>query len=99
MKLARRTFLHLTALTTAIAILSVVLPADGAWSQTAKTIKIVAPTAPGGVGDTVARLVGEQIGRVDAQSVLIENRTGAGGVIAADAVSRAAPAGGVRSNH
>jgi len=93
MKLARRTFLHLTALTTAIAILSVVLPADGAWSQTAKTIKIVAPTAPGGVGDTVARLVGEQIGRVDAQSVLIENRTGAGGVIAADAVSRAAPDG------
>jgi len=53
----------------------------------------VAPAAPGGVGDTVARLLGEQIGPAQGQTILIENRTGAGGVIAAEAVSRAAPDG------
>jgi len=73
--------------------LAVALTGQGAWSQTARTIRIVAPAAPGGVGDTVARLLGEQIGRAQGQTILIENRTGAGGVIAAEAVSRAAPDG------
>ena len=73
--------------------LAVALTGEGAWPQTARTIKIVAPAAPGGVADTVARLLGEQIGRVQGQTILIENRTGAGGVIAAEAVSRAAPDG------
>ena len=66
---------------------------ERAWSQAARTMKIVAPAAPGGVADTVARLLGEQIGRAQGQTVLIENRTGAGGVIAAEAVSRAPPDG------
>jgi len=73
--------------------LAVALTGQGAWSQTARTIRIVAPAAPGGVGDTVARLLGEQIGRAQGQTILIENRTGGGGVIAAEAVSRAAPDG------
>jgi tripartite-type tricarboxylate transporter receptor subunit TctC len=64
-----------------------------AWAQTARTIKIVAPAAAGGVADTVARLLGEQIGRTQGQTILIENRTGAGGVIAAEAVWRAPPDG------
>jgi tripartite-type tricarboxylate transporter receptor subunit TctC len=66
---------------------------DAAWSQTTRAIKIVAPASPGGVGDTVARLFGSEIGRAQGLTVLIENRTGAGGIIAADAVSRAAPDG------
>jgi tripartite-type tricarboxylate transporter receptor subunit TctC len=76
-----------------IAIILITLSGHGAWSQTARTVKIVAPAAPGGGGDTLARLLGEQIGRAQGQPILIENRTGAGGVIATEAVSRAAPDG------
>jgi tripartite-type tricarboxylate transporter receptor subunit TctC len=96
MKIPRRRFLHLTAGAVALPVIcaiAVALTAQGAWSQTARTIKIVAPAAPGGVGDTVSRLLGEQIGRAQGLTILIENRTGAGGIIAAEAVSRAAPDG------
>jgi tripartite-type tricarboxylate transporter receptor subunit TctC len=88
--------LHLAARAVALPVLcaiAVALSDQGASSQTARTIKIVAPAAPGGVGDTMARLLGEQVGRAQGQTVLIENRTGAGGVIAAEAVSRATPDG------
>jgi tripartite-type tricarboxylate transporter receptor subunit TctC len=91
-KLPRRRFLHLTGVTAAVAILSVTLSGHGAWSQ-ARTIKIVAASAPGGVTDTLARLLGEQVGRAQGQTILIENRPGAGGVIGYEAVSRAAPDG------
>jgi tripartite-type tricarboxylate transporter receptor subunit TctC len=43
--------------------------------------------------DILPRVLGEQIGRAQGLTVLIENRTGAGGTIAAEAVSRAAPDG------
>ena len=88
--------LHLAARAVTLPVLcavAVALSGQDASSQTARTIKIVAPVAPGGVGDTIARLLGEQVGRAQGQTVLIENRTGAGGVIAAEAVSRAAPDG------
>jgi tripartite-type tricarboxylate transporter receptor subunit TctC len=64
-----------------------------ALAQATRTIKIVVPAAPGGVADTAARLFGDQIGRAQGITVLIEGRTGAGGVIAAEAVARAAPDG------
>jgi tripartite-type tricarboxylate transporter receptor subunit TctC len=63
----------------------------GAWSQTARTIKIVVPFPPGGSADILARLVGEQVGRTQGVTVLIENRPGAGASIAYEAVARAAP--------
>jgi tripartite-type tricarboxylate transporter receptor subunit TctC len=96
MILSRRKFLHLAAGAVALPVIwaiAIALAGQSAWSQTTRTIKIVAPAAPGGVADTVARLLGEQIGRAQGQMILIENRTGAGGVIAAEAVSRAAPDG------
>ena len=54
---------------------------------------MVVPASPGGGSDMLARLLGEQIGRTQGQTILIENRSGAGGVIGAGAVSRAAPDG------
>ncbi len=96
MKIPHRRFLYLAARAVTLPVIctiAVALSGHGARSQTARTMKIVAPAAPGGVGDTVARLMGEQIGRAQGQTILIENRTGAGGVVAADAVSRAAPDG------
>jgi tripartite-type tricarboxylate transporter receptor subunit TctC len=92
MKLLRRRFLDMTGVIVAVAILSVTPFGHGAWSQ-ARAIKIVAPSAPGGVTDTLARLLGEQVAQAQGQTILIENRPGAGGVIGYEAVSRAAPDG------
>src|SRR3954452_2691443 len=73
------------------------LPALGgndAWSQqTARTIRLVVPYAPGGAPDILARLVGEEISRAHGPTVVIENRPGAGAVIGTEGVARAAPDG------
>jgi tripartite-type tricarboxylate transporter receptor subunit TctC len=89
MKPLRRQFLHLAA----VAVLSAVLSGHGAWSQTTKTIKLVVPFPPGGGVDVVARLLAEQIGRMQGLTMVVENRAGAGTAIGTDAVSRAAPDG------
>ncbi len=58
-----------------------------------KPVRIYVGVAPGGVTDVVARLIGQRLGEIWAQPVLIENRTGAEGTIAADTVARSAPDG------
>ena len=58
-----------------------------------KTVKIVAPVQPGGGVDLVARTVAEQLGRSLGQTFIVENVSGGGGVIASQAVARAAPDG------
>src|SRR5579871_6452433 len=65
----------------------------GAQAQTNRTVKFVVPFAAGGTADLVARLLAEEIGKAHAVATLIENRPGAGTMIATDAVSRAAPDG------
>ena len=77
----------------AAAIILVALSGGVAWSQAARTIKVVVPVSPGGVYDFVARLLAEQIGQTTAMRMVIENRPGAGGGIGTEAVSRAAPDG------
>jgi tripartite-type tricarboxylate transporter receptor subunit TctC len=64
-----------------------------AWPQTISTVKIVVPVAPGGANDFLARVLAEQIARAQGLAFTIENRTGAGGIIAAEAVSHSAPDG------
>jgi tripartite-type tricarboxylate transporter receptor subunit TctC len=76
----------------AVAAVLVTLSGGAAWSQ-ARTIRIVVPYAPGGVTDVLARLLAEQIGRVQGTTMLIENRPGASGAIGTEAASRAAPDG------
>jgi len=65
---------------------------QGALSQTA-TIKIVNPYPPGGTADIIARLLGEQIGRTQGVTMMIENRPGGGTAIGTEATARAAPDG------
>jgi tripartite-type tricarboxylate transporter receptor subunit TctC len=91
MKLPRRKILQLAW--AAPAVILVTLHGHVAWSQGSRPIKIIVPASPGGGADTAARLLGEQIGRAQGQTVLIENRPGAGGVIGAEAVSHATPDG------
>lgn len=58
-----------------------------------KPIKLIVPAAPGGAADFFARLVGPKLAEVMGQSVVIENRAGASGTIAADMTAKA-PADG-----
>jgi tripartite-type tricarboxylate transporter receptor subunit TctC len=66
---------------------------ESAWSQTAGQIKIVVPSTPGGTADVVARLLADQIGRVQRTTAVIENRPGAGTLIATELALHAAPDG------
>jgi tripartite-type tricarboxylate transporter receptor subunit TctC len=66
--------------------------AQSAWPA-AKPVKLVIGFAPGGAADYVARTIGEPLGRAIGQSVVVENRAGAGSSLAADFVAKS-PADG-----
>lgn len=59
----------------------------------AKPIKVVVPFAAGGNTDTIARLTAERLGKVLRANLVVENQTGAGGIVAANAVAKSAPDG------
>ncbi len=76
----------------ALAAVLLVAPTVPAWSQ-GKTVKIVVPYTPGSGPDIISRLLGEQIGRANGPTVVVENRPGAGTVIGTEAAMRAEPDG------
>ena len=60
-----------------------------AQSFPSKPLKIVVPNAAGGAADLTARTVGQKLGEALGQSVVIENKASAGGIVAGEQVSRA----------
>jgi len=64
-----------------------------AQSYPAKPIKIVVPFPAGGIADLYGRLIGARLTDAWGQPIVIENRTGAGGNIGADAVAKSPPDG------
>ena len=73
-----------------------------------KPIRLIVPFPPGGPNDIIARVVGQRMSEILKQSVIIENRSGQGGVAGTDAVAKSPPdgytiaiasAGALASNH
>ncbi len=77
----------------AIAVLPIRLAAQTAESYPGRPVKIIVPYAPGGATDIIARIVGAKLNESLGQSFLVENRPGASGNLALEAVAKA-PADG-----
>src|SRR5213079_1065220 len=90
MKLPRRKFLHLAAGAAALPAMS-----RFAWAQAYPTrpVRIIVGLAAGGGTDIVARLIGQWLSERLGQSFVIENRPGAAGNVATEAVVNASPDG------
>jgi tripartite-type tricarboxylate transporter receptor subunit TctC len=72
---------------------SAVEQAAVAQSYPARPIRLIVPFPPGGSNDIVGRMVGQQLGERLGQSVVVDNRGGAGGTIGTDMAAKAAPDG------
>jgi len=82
----------------ALAAVAVCLPAawsDGAFAQAfpSKPVKLVIPFPPGGSLDAVGRAIADKLTQMWGQSVVVDNKPGAGGNIGADFVAKSAPDG------
>jgi len=79
----------------AISMVAMLVSGAPASAETypSKPIKIVVPFAPGGTTDLLARAVGAELQKSMGQSVIIDNRPGAGGNIGADVVAKSPPDG------
>ena len=73
----------------------IALGATSAWAQAfpGRPIHLVVAFAPGGIADTIARTVGQKMSEKIGQPVVVENRSGAGGIVGAKYVAAAAPDG------
>src|SRR5215468_1288393 len=79
-----------------LAAAGVVLLTSGALSAQefpSRAIRLLVGATAGGTTDTIARAIAEPMAAALRQPVLVENRPGAGGNLAADAVAKAAPDG------
>src|SRR5262245_14868385 len=90
MNLPRRTFLHLAA---GAAALPAVSPLAWAQAYPARPVRMVVGFGAGSAADILARLIGQWLSEQLGQQLIIDNRPGAGGNIATEAVLRS-PADG-----
>src|SRR5882672_7211748 len=77
----------------ALAMLAAASPALWAQSYPSKPVRVIVTFPPGGTPDIYGRVMSVELSRLWNQSVVVENRTGAGGTIGTDFVAKAAPDG------
>ena len=58
-----------------------------------RPVRVIVPLAPGGTGDTLARMMSEEMGKILGQAFVVENRAGSGGVIGTETVAKSPPDG------
>jgi tripartite-type tricarboxylate transporter receptor subunit TctC len=80
-------------LAAALLFLAVAAVPSAAQTWPDRPVRVIVPFGPGGSGDTLARVVADHLGTTYKQQFVIENRTGAGGAIGAQAVASAPPDG------
>jgi tripartite-type tricarboxylate transporter receptor subunit TctC len=68
-------------------------PTASAPAYPTKPVRVIVPVAAGGLQDTFARAIAQELTRTWGQSVLVESRPGANGIIAVESVTKAAPDG------
>lgn len=78
-----------------LAVLGALLPVSqaGAQAYPIKPVRIIVPFSPGGATDIVTRIVSRRLTEVWRQSIVVDNRAGAGGNIGADLAAKATPDG------
>ncbi len=76
-----------------IAAMLCTAPVVSAQGYPTKPIRVIVGFGPGGVADLTVRVVAQKLSAQLGQQILIENRPSAGGIVAADAVAKAAPDG------
>ena len=74
-------------------LLLLAVPFGYAQSWPQKPVRVIVPFAPGGASDLMPRLVGEKVGAIWGQPVVIENRPGAAGNIGMEAGAKSPPDG------
>jgi tripartite-type tricarboxylate transporter receptor subunit TctC len=83
----------LLATATVLAAATIVSSAPAYAQRTVQGIRFIVPYAPGGAADQMARLVANDVAKTLATPVIVENKPGAGGGVAADYVAKSAPDG------
>lgn len=89
MGLARRNFVSAALAAAGL----VALPGAYAQNYPSQPVKLIVPYAPGGLPDTVARIIGQRLTTALGQSFVVDNKAGAGGAVAATTLAQA-PADG-----
>jgi len=82
---------HLLLLTAATALLQPLWAAAESWPS--RPVTLVVPYPPGGPVDSLARVIAPKLGQELGQTIIIENKSGAGGSLGVDTVVRAQPDG------
>ena len=82
-----------TACAIALTLASMVMPLSAAAAYPERLVQMVLPVGVGGGTDLLARQLAKQLTEIWGQAVVVENRAGGGGIIAAQSVMRAAPDG------
>ncbi|MBO1078408.1 Bug family tripartite tricarboxylate transporter substrate binding protein [Roseomonas haemaphysalidis] len=82
---------HILAATAGLALPAIAARAAAPWPS--QPLRLIVPFPPGAANDTLGRAIAEQLTQRLGQTVIVENRAGAGGAVGSEAVARAAPDG------